>query len=97
LVLRFARLGVTLLGGAALALVVLTAASARPLARARYGGTLVVGATLGDTDSLDPTLSRSSTASEVYAATCEKLYTYDTRSRIVPQLATAPPVISKDN
>ena len=57
----------------------------------RYGGTLVVGIS-GFPDTLDPTLSRTLQANEVYKSFCEQLYDYDARSRIVPQLAAALPI-----
>ncbi len=81
--------------GAALALGVLDSAAAQTHAHARYGGTLVVGIS-GFPDTLDPTLSRTLQANEVYKTFCEQLYDYDARSRIVPQLAAALPIISKD-
>jgi peptide/nickel transport system substrate-binding protein len=86
------------LGGCAVALLglaVLGTASAGTLTTSRYGGTLVVGVT-GFPDTLDPTLSRTLNAVVVYNSYCEQLYDFDARSRIVPQLAAALPVISKD-
>jgi len=81
--------------GAALALGALDSAAAQMHSHARYGGTLVVGIS-GFPDTLDPTLSRTLQANEVYKTFCEQLYDYDARSRIVPQLAAALPIISKD-
>ena len=80
---------------AALALGVLDSAAAQTQSHTRYGGTLVVGIS-GFPDTLDPTLSRTLQANEVYKTFCEQLYDYDARSRIVPQLAAALPIISKD-
>jgi peptide/nickel transport system substrate-binding protein len=42
-----------------------------------------------DPDVLDPTLSRTVTGRQVFAAMCDKLVDIDERLRIVPQLATA--------
>jgi peptide/nickel transport system substrate-binding protein len=90
-----ARLGAAMLAGAVLVLVVIGPAAARTQAGPRYGGTLVVG--IGsDPPTLDPTLSLSGTAAVIYRTTCEQLYTRDAKSEIVPMLAAALPVISKD-
>ena len=88
------RLGVALLAGAALALFVLGPASART---GKYGGTLVVGLAIGDPTNpgLDPSLG-SGSGTEVVFLICERLYAYNAKSQIVPQLATALPAISKD-
>src|SRR3954451_11812874 len=42
-----------------------------------------------DPDVLDPTLSRSVAARQVFAAMCDKLLDIDAELRFVPQLATA--------
>jgi peptide/nickel transport system substrate-binding protein len=42
-----------------------------------------------DPDVLDPTLSRSVAARQVFAAMCDKLVDIDEKLNIVPQLATA--------
>jgi peptide/nickel transport system substrate-binding protein len=57
---------------------------------------LVVGLGGGEPDFLDPTLSRNISAGEVERTFCEKLYDYNNKLQIVPQLAAALPVISKD-
>src|SRR5580765_594044 len=90
---RRRRIGLVV--GAALALGALDSAAAQMHSHARYGGTLVVGIN-GFPDTLDPTLSRTLQANEVYKTFCEQLYDYDATSRIVPQLAAALPIISKD-
>jgi peptide/nickel transport system substrate-binding protein len=95
-VVRCTHLAGTLLGGAALAMVVLVAASARPQLHAKYGGTLYVGVGNGEPDALDPTLSRTFSAVEVFRTFCERLYDFDGNARIVPQLAVALPTISRD-
>jgi peptide/nickel transport system substrate-binding protein len=87
--------GVALLAAAALACVVLGPASARTHAASKYGGTLVVGIAQSDPPSLDPSLGIGS-GIEVMPLICERLYAYDAKSQIVPQLATARPTISKD-
>ena len=61
----------------------------------RNGGTLVVGLA-EDPDALDPTLGRTLVGRIVFAHMCEKLYDLNAKLQIVPQLAAAPPQISKD-
>ena len=90
------RLAVTLVAGAALALGVLGPASARTHAAGKYGGTLVVGLSGGDPGTLDPTVSGSFSSREIQRTFCETLYDSDSKSRLVPELAAALPVISKD-
>jgi peptide/nickel transport system substrate-binding protein len=75
------------------ALAVLASASASPQ---RYGGTVTVGLSVGEPDSLDPTLARTLPAAEVLNTLCEKLYQFDGKARIVPQLAASLPQISAD-
>src|SRR5262249_54360446 len=80
---------------AVLALGLLGPASAR---ESKYGGTLVVGLSGGEPDSLDPTVSRGS-AIGIYPAFCDRLYVLaSNHGKLVyaPQLAAALPVISKD-
>jgi peptide/nickel transport system substrate-binding protein len=89
------RIVATFFLAVAFAVMVLRTASARTQAPSKYGGTLVVGIP-GFPDTLDPTLSRTLTAVVVYNTYCEQLYDFDARSRIVPQLAAALPVVSKD-
>jgi peptide/nickel transport system substrate-binding protein len=83
------RLAPALLGAAALALVVLATAGAES---ARYGGTLVVGLSRGDPDSLDPVLSHSISSQEIYLAMCARLY----GPGGLPILAAGQPQLSKD-
>ena len=83
------RLALALLGAAALALAVLATAAADG---ARYGGTLTVGLSRGDPDSLDPTISRSISSQEIYQAMCLKLY----GPGGLPVLAASQPQLSKD-
>jgi peptide/nickel transport system substrate-binding protein len=61
----------------------------------RNGGTLVIGLA-EDPDALDPTLARTFVGRMVFLHMCEKLYDLNSKLRIVPQLATALPTISKD-
>jgi peptide/nickel transport system substrate-binding protein len=91
-----ARFTATLLAGAALALVVIVPGSAQTHASPKQGGTLVVGLGQGDPDALDPSLSHSFSALEVYRTICERLYDTDSKSQLVPQLAAALPAISKN-
>jgi peptide/nickel transport system substrate-binding protein len=90
-----ARIVATFFLAVVFAVMVLGTASARTQAPSKYGGTLVVGIS-GLPNSLDPTLGRGTQPIEVYNTFCEQLYDYDSSSRIVPQLAAALPVISKD-
>jgi peptide/nickel transport system substrate-binding protein len=90
------RVGVTLLVGFALALVVLGLASAGTPAPARYGGVLVVALTNGDPASIDPTLSVSIPATEIYRAMCDPLYIRGGLLERVPVLAAGQPVASSD-
>ena len=80
------QLGVALLAAA----VVLGPASART---GKYGGTLVVG--IGSDPRPRPLAEHRREASEP-SVESERLYAYDAKSQIVPQLATALPAISKD-
>jgi peptide/nickel transport system substrate-binding protein len=64
-------------------------------APAKYGGTLVVGLSVGDPASLDPTLT-SGSGLGIYLAMCQQLYGRDAKQQLVPVLAAAVPVISKD-
>jgi len=95
LVVGLWRSGISALLATAFALGSLGPASARTHAHLKYGGTLVVGLS-AEPDVLDPSLSRQFTALEVYRTICEKLYDLDSKAQVVPQLAAALPVISKD-
>jgi len=66
----------------------LWAASDLALAQAPSAQTLRIGI-VSDPDVLDPTLSRSLAARQVFAAMCDKLIELDAEGRLVPQLATA--------
>jgi peptide/nickel transport system substrate-binding protein len=82
-----------------LALLLLSAASARTVGDGRYGGTLVVGLQLGVPSNLDPVESASSASIEVFLAMCERLYqTVPNHGVIerVPMLAASLPTLSKD-
>jgi peptide/nickel transport system substrate-binding protein len=81
---------------AVLASVVLAPASAEISVPSKSGGTLVVALTRGEPSTLDPTLSSQLTAVEIYRTMCEKLYDVDANLHVVPQLAAALPVLSKD-
>jgi peptide/nickel transport system substrate-binding protein len=88
---RLVRLGVALVAGVLLALCVLGPGSARTDAGPRYGGTLVVAG--ADPSTLDPTLSNFLM---FYRATCLQLYEDHGGLQVIPVLATALPVLSKD-
>ena len=90
------RLPILLLAAAALACLANPAASARGNVGSRYGGVLYVGLTNGSPDTLDPTLSRTFQAVEIYRSFCERLYDFDAKSRIHPELASSLPKVSKD-
>jgi len=87
------RLGVALVAAAVLALGVLGPASAET---AKYGGTLVVGLSRSDPETLDPTVSRNPGATEVFLTMCLTLYGENSKLQTVPVLAAALPVLSKD-
>ena len=55
-----------------------------------------MGLTRGDPDTLDPTVSRSTASLAVYPAMCQQLYDRDSNQQLVPVLAAAVPVLSKD-
>jgi peptide/nickel transport system substrate-binding protein len=81
---------------AVLALAVTAAAGAgSKSSQIRNGGTLVIGLS-EDPDALDPTLARTFVGRMVFLHMCEKLYDLNSKLRIVPQLATALPQVSKD-
>ena len=83
---------------AAFALTALGPATARTHLEPRYGGTLVVGLTGGEPDSLDPTVSRGSAIS-IYPAFCQRLYTLArNHGKVVPvpELAASLPALAKD-
>jgi peptide/nickel transport system substrate-binding protein len=85
-----------LLAGSFLALVVLGQASARTYTASRYGGTLVVGLSAGDPNSLDPTLARGLSGAEILDAMCAKLYEQGDGDELLPRLAATLPVLSRD-
>jgi peptide/nickel transport system substrate-binding protein len=91
------RVGGIVLAGAAIALGVLSTASAELGTRMKNGGTLVVGLASGEPD-LDPTKQLTFGGIEVLRTLCERLYkfSFDGKMKPVPQLAAAMPVISKD-
>ncbi len=90
------RLGKGVLGACALSLVLLAAANARPVETGRNGGTLVVGLSRGDADKLDPTFLTGFSSVEVLRSMCERLYDFDARSQVVPELAATLPTVSRD-
>lgn len=72
-------------------------ASGRTLAHSKYGGTLVVGLSGGDPDTLDPTVNRTPIATNpIFQAMCLTLYDTNSKLQTVPVLASALPVLSKD-
>jgi peptide/nickel transport system substrate-binding protein len=80
-----------------LAACVLVTASAQPQALSRYGGTLVVGMSQGDVQTLDPTLNRMPVSNnQVFSVICEQLYRTNRKLDLVPQLAASLPELSKD-
>jgi peptide/nickel transport system substrate-binding protein len=77
-------------------LVSLAPASAGPQ---KYGGTLVVGQSVGSPGSLDPTVNGSQPLVEILRTMCLRLYEYATnhgKLELEPVLAAAPPVLSAD-
>ena len=91
--------GRVLTATAALALALLSTASAHTHARSSYGGTLFVGLSEGDPDSLDPTVSRSGASIVIYPEMCLRLYQTVSNHGVLqpfPLLAAALPVLSKD-
>jgi peptide/nickel transport system substrate-binding protein len=61
----------------------------------KNGGTLTM-ALSADPDALDPTTSTTLLGREVFTSICEKLYDIDANAKLVPQLASALPDVSKD-
>src|SRR5262249_38185483 len=59
-------------------------------------GTLVIGMSRGDADTLDPTLAASFSSIEVLRSICERLYDFKADSSVIPELALRTPRISKD-
>ena len=84
----------TVLATSVLVLAVLCPASANPQTAVTYGGTVVVGLSTGDPDSLDPTVSGSTSAATIYPSFCQSLYERDARLQLIPVLAAALPAIS---
>jgi peptide/nickel transport system substrate-binding protein len=93
---RAAPFGVGLVALLALVAGTAGAGTAKAPPAFKNGGTLTVGLTAGEPDVLDPTLARTFSGREVFLTFCEKLYDLDAKARIVPQLASALPTISKD-
>jgi peptide/nickel transport system substrate-binding protein len=86
--------------GAAAALLLLAATASFGAGKAtspplKNGGTLVIGLA-EDPDALDPTLARTFVGRMVFLHMCEKLYDLNAKLKIVPQLASALPTVSKD-
>jgi peptide/nickel transport system substrate-binding protein len=81
-----------------LALVAAVTAFAHPQRSGVYGGTLYVGLTGGEPDTLDPALARGGGGDfgPVLRTFCEGLYDINSDLRIVPWLAAAMPVVSTD-
>src|SRR5580765_2302956 len=97
--MRGQRLGIALAAALGLALLMLSAASARAHQAGRYGGTLVVGLSGGNPATLDPILNGGGQAIEVYLAMCQRLYgvvSNHGRLEDAPMLAATKPVPSKD-
>ena len=93
---RGTRLGVSVFTCVGAALMVLLSASAEPAASGRFGGTLVVGLTHPFPDSLDPSLNQSFSSVVVFRAIAERLYDFDAKGHVYPELASTLPSISSD-
>jgi peptide/nickel transport system substrate-binding protein len=93
---RRGRLGVTLLAVVVVALGLVGSASAGSQLGLGYGGTLVVGLSRSDPPTLDPTVSRTMGAREIFLTMCLRLYELDGRQQNAPVLAAALPSLSKD-
>ena len=78
------------------ALIVLLGVSAEPVANGRFGGTLVMGLTRSYPDTLDPSTEQAFGSVEVLRAIAERLYDFDARGDVYPELASALPTISSD-
>jgi peptide/nickel transport system substrate-binding protein len=87
------RAGAVFAAAVAVALVLLSAASAR---QSKYGGTLTVGQTQGAPTGLDPTFGGTFASEEIESTMFEGMYTEDKQLNVVPQLATSMPTISAD-
>jgi peptide/nickel transport system substrate-binding protein len=82
--------------GLAAALVVLGGAGAAPAGSGGYGGALTVGLTRGAYDTLDPTTEASFSSVEIFRAIMLRLYDFDAKGNIYPELAAKLPTISPD-
>jgi peptide/nickel transport system substrate-binding protein len=88
------RVGVAILAGLALAIAPTGSASTRAVTK--YGGTLVVGLSMGDPDTLDPTTAQGRSSAEIFGSMCASLYRFGPVTEVIPWLAAALPVVSKD-
>ena len=93
---RPARLASTLAAAATLALCVLATAAAEPQAHSKYGGTLVVGLSVGDAASLDPRVTGNTASLAVLQTICQRLYDRNAKFELVPVLAASLPQLSTD-
>ena len=92
-----AAVGATVVAGLlALAISAAAGASGKQTPKFKSGGTLTVAMTNGEPDAIDPTLARTFSGREVFLTMCEKLYDLNSKSAIVPQLASALPTISSN-
>ncbi len=87
---------VSVVAGVAAALAILAGAGATAAGGGSYGGVLFVGITHGDPDSLDPTVNVSFSSVEIFRAIALRLYDFDARGNVYPELASALPTISAD-
>ncbi len=87
---------VSVVAGIAVGLAILGGAGATPARDGGYGGVLVVGITHGDPDSLDPTINISFSSVEIYRAIALRLYDFDAKGNVYPELASALPRVSTD-
>ena len=90
------RFGVSVLAFIAVALLVLLGASAEPVANGGFGGTLVVGLTRSYPDTLDVSTEAAFGSVEVLRAIAERLYDFNAKGNVYPELASKLPTISPD-
>lgn len=94
---RMSRGPMILLVGAMLAAACVTAAAVSAGTGAHTASrTLVVALTRGEPDALDPSTTNAFSTVEVLRTICERLYDWDAKGRVVPELASALPTVSPD-
>ena len=90
------RFGVSVLACIGVALLVLLGASAEPVANGGFGGTLVVGLTRSYPDTLDVSTEAAFGSVKVLRAIAERLYDFNAKGNVYPELASKLPTISPD-